>query len=82
MDNSLVSRTEIPRMQALSYKLITGISIFCIGLAFYFYWQYRAFYPSTDNAYVQANVVHIAAEVTGPLQALYITNNQPVHKNE
>ena len=36
-----------------------------IAGASYAYWRYFTLYPSTDNAYVQANIVQIAPLVTG-----------------
>ncbi len=40
------------------------------------------FYISTDNAYVNANVVHIAPRVTGQVTSLQMANNQFVEKNQ
>tara|TARA_R110000868_G_scaffold244441_1_gene500748 strand:+ start:2790 stop:3695 length:906 start_codon:yes stop_codon:yes gene_type:complete len=37
---------------------------------------YDYYYVSTDNAYVNANVVHIAPRVTGQVKATYVINNQ------
>lgn len=43
---------------------------------------YDFFYVSTDDAYVNANVVQIAPRITGQIVALYVTNNQYVHKGD
>lgn len=48
----------------------------------YFYYQYTALYPSTDDAYVQANTVQIAAQVTGPVKNIYVQDNQLVKKGQ
>ncbi len=42
--------------------LVVVVAIRRVGYA---YWRYSTLYPSTDNAYVQANIVQIAPLVTG-----------------
>ena len=42
------------------------------------YWLYGRYYISTDNAYINANVVQIAPRVTGQVIRLYVVNNQYV----
>lgn len=37
---------------------------------------------STENAYVQADVVNVASQVSGSVITLHITNNQSVHKGD
>jgi len=41
------------------------VVVVAIGGFGYAYWRYFTLYPSTDNAYVQANIVQIAPLVTG-----------------
>lgn len=43
---------------------------------------YGHYYVSTDNAYVNANIVQIAPRVTGKVNALYVRNNQYVSKDQ
>jgi membrane fusion protein, multidrug efflux system len=43
-------------------------------------WVYSQKYVSTDDAYVNADVVKIAAQVTGPISHLYVVNNEFVEK--
>lgn len=60
-------------------KLALVIIIFAgLVISSYWYWHYNALHPSTDDAYVQANVVHVAAEVTGPVSAIYVQDHQHV----
>ncbi len=47
-----------------------------------FYWAYGLFYVSTDDAYVNANVVHIAPRVTGQATKVYVSNNQYVKQGQ
>ncbi len=64
-------------------KLIPIIVLFVIilGLA-YWYIQNRKFYPSTDDAYVQANLVNIAAQVTGPIDQIQVQDHQFVKQGQ
>ena len=50
------------------------ITLICLGSLVY--WIYSKFYVSTDDAYVNANIVQIAPRVTGQVEHLYIKNNQ------
>jgi membrane fusion protein (multidrug efflux system) len=46
------------------------------------YWRYSERYVSTDDAYLNANVVQIASKVAGQVQYVYVINNQYVEKNK
>ncbi len=61
--------------------LITLATILCLS-GLYAWWQYLESHPSTENAYVNANAIPIAAQVSGPVQNLAIKNNQTVKKND
>src|SRR3990167_2894039 len=58
-----------------------GIGLAIILLA-YFTMNYFERHPSTEDAYVQANTINIAAEVTGPVLNVYIKDHQDVQKNQ
>lgn len=45
-------------------------------------WIYGEFFASTDNAYVNANVVQIAPRITGQVTTLFVTNNDYVKQNQ
>lgn len=64
-------------------KKIVGV-ILIIGLAIsgYIYIQYRAFHPSTDDAYVNAHVVHVAAQISGPVHSIAVQNYEHVAKGQ
>lgn len=46
------------------------------------YLQYRQDFPSTDDAYVQAEVARIATQINGQLSAIYVEDNQHVTKGQ
>jgi membrane fusion protein (multidrug efflux system) len=56
--------------------LISTIILVCVVSTAY--WLYEQLYVSTDDAYVNANVVQISSRVTGSMKRLYVTNNQYV----
>jgi membrane fusion protein (multidrug efflux system) len=59
-----------------------AMAIIAIGLAAaaggYAYWHYVSLYPSTDNAYLQANVVQVAATVAGVVDEVPVKSFQAV----
>lgn len=70
-------------MQAKQMKKL--FIVFFIALsAFSFagYKLYRHYYLSTDDAYVNANIVQIAPRVTGRIVKTYFNNNQYVKKDQ
>jgi len=61
----------------LSRMLLLGfIAFVCVGSLIW--WVVSRYYVSTDNAYVNANVVQISARVTGSVTALPVRDNQQV----
>lgn len=53
---------------------IIGLSAFGINM----YYQHTLKYPSTDNAYVNANLVNVAPKVGGFIKNINVTKNQHV----
>lgn len=58
---------------ALTVIALIAITIFLI---------YKHYHPSTKDAYVGANTVHVAAQVSGPAQKVKAQNYQMVHKGD
>lgn len=65
-----------PKLLALAFAGLAALLI-CA----FIYYDYSKAHPSTDNAYVQANTIYIAAQVNGPIVALNANNYQKVAKN-
>lgn len=57
------------------------IIIIIVG-GIYSYFQYNEIYPSTDDAYVKANLSTVAPKVGGFIKQLYVKNNQLVSKGQ
>ncbi|MGR8918800.1 MAG: HlyD family secretion protein [Gammaproteobacteria bacterium] len=64
-------------MRALRMLLLVAL---CLGIGYglMWYWAYREMHPTTDDAYVQAHVVDIAARVSGPVVRVYVEENDYV----
>jgi len=67
-----------PKRQFIIW-LFVGLGL---SLLVYSYFLYEKYFPNTDDAYVKAHVVDMAAEVSGPVSKIYIHNNQFVKKGE
>ncbi|GGI73435.1 hemolysin D [Shewanella hanedai] len=60
-------------------KLITIITLVVIfGTAVYFYIRHQELYPSTGDAYIHANVLYIAPQVSGRVLQVNVTDYQHV----
>jgi membrane fusion protein (multidrug efflux system) len=57
------------------------VLILAIGFGVHFWRQSKAF-VSTDNAYVNADRIELAAQVSGPITAIHIQDQQPVKKGD
>lgn len=51
--------------------------VICYGI-----FNYLEAHPSTDDAYVQANTINVAAQVTGPIANIYVKDHQLVEKDQ
>jgi membrane fusion protein, multidrug efflux system len=67
--------------EKLKHPFVWLIVAMLIGSGVYWYWNRGQRYESTDNAYVNAHVVRIAAQVTGQVIALHVDENQSVKKD-
>jgi len=48
----------------------------------YGYWRYASQFPSTDDAYVNANIININANISGQVDKLLVHDNQLVKKGQ
>jgi RND family efflux transporter MFP subunit len=46
------------------------------------YWHDRFEHPMTDDAYIQADVIRVAAQVNGPLKNIEVADNQKVRQGQ
>lgn len=55
-----------------------AVLIAAIGGGLWWYWRQSTLYPSTQDAYVGANIVTMAAQVSGQVKSVNVTENQKV----
>lgn len=68
-------------------KKVINIGILILVLAAllvggYFYYEHGEIYPSTDDAYIQANIVEISPQISGKVSTIFVQNNQRVKKGQ
>lgn len=63
---------------------ITFVAAFFVisALVWLFFMMLGHYYVSTDDAYVNAHVVHIAPRISGQITRVAVSNNQYVHKGQ
>ena len=66
----------------LRYLIIGLPVVAALAAAGWWYHVYSSRHPSTKDAYLGRHVVHMAAQVSGPLQSVLIKNNQTVQAGE
>src|SRR3989338_292721 len=77
---------QIEQGSFMNKKIVNYASLAIITTALilsgYFYWLHQQRYPSTDDAYVQAHVINIAAQVDGKIVQVLVSNQQQVNKSQ
>ena len=68
-------------MRILPLSIIAVAAVAIIGGG-YAYWRHGARYPSTDDAYVNANTVRIAPLVGGRVTQVYVRNQQHIAQGQ
>ncbi len=61
---------------------LAAAGLFLIVLTTLIFWLYSTHYVSTDDAYLNADVVRISPRLTGQVSRLYVVNNQFVKKGQ
>lgn len=64
-------------------QFLLGVAITMLAIILiYTYYLYGVFYPSTENAYVNANLITMSPKVGGYIKKVYVANNQHVKKGQ
>ena len=81
-----MSQTEQPQnnQKKRNYILLFLALFFLLSGAAYifYYYTYSQFYESTDNAYVGQNIVYVTPQVSGNVDAIYVSEMQNVKAGE
>ncbi len=65
----------------IKWTLAALVLLAAIGFGVH-YWRLSRLYVSTDNAYLNANRIEMAAQVGGPVRALWVRDQQTVKSGE
>ncbi|HUQ11216.1 MAG TPA: HlyD family secretion protein [Steroidobacteraceae bacterium] len=68
--------TKIIKWSIVGFVLIAGI------VAAIYYWHQSQLFVSTDNAYVNANRIEMATQVSGPVTRVWVRDQQTVRAGE
>ncbi|PWY54407.1 HlyD family secretion protein [Legionella qingyii] len=86
MSNSIIIKKSIThrlRNRIVQWKrFLIGSSVTLTALAVVYFWFNSQQYVSTEDAYINGNIVQIASRVTGQVKHLYVDNNQFVKKGQ
>lgn len=76
--------SALPSAKGFNYKKTIALVLIFVVLALVVvaYWLYSLTSVSTDDSYVNANVVQVSARVTGQVLELDVENNQAVKQGE
>jgi membrane fusion protein (multidrug efflux system) len=72
-----VARNRISPAKLVKWSIAAIVLLVAIGIGIH-YWRLSQLFVSTDNAYVNANRIEIAAQVSGPVSSLFIQDQQHV----
>ncbi len=64
-------------MKRLKAIAVAGM-LAAIAVGLLLFWRHDERYPSTNDAYIGANIIYVAAQVTGQVATVVVTENQPV----
>ncbi len=63
-------------------RIVVGIIIALVIIVTGSYFYHARYYPSTDDAYIDANIAYIAPQVTGQVLEVAVTNHQAVNAGD
>ena len=72
---------RISPAKIIKWTLAALVLVAAIGFGVH-YWRLSRLYVSTDNAYLNANRIELAAQVSGPVRALWVRDQQTVEYGE
>lgn len=64
-------------------KAIAVVAILAsIAVGLFLFWRHEERYPTTNDAYVGANIIYVAAQVTGQVSDVAVIDNQPIRAGD
>lgn len=81
--SNITSSQRLPQVDRRWQRLIaTLVLVALMAGGTYVYWRNSVYYPSTENAYLQANIVRIAPLVTGVVSEVNVKDNQRIQAGD
>ena len=62
--------------------LILVATVAIIGVGLWFWWEHERIFPSTDDAYLKANIITISPQVGGRVETVAVVENQYVEAGD
>ncbi|MEP7074962.1 MAG: efflux RND transporter periplasmic adaptor subunit [Acidobacteriota bacterium] len=62
--------------------IIGGVGLFVVALIGLVYWLYARQFESTDDAFIDGDIVQVSPKVSAYVTKIYVKNNQFVHKGD
>lgn len=87
----MTSDTQAPSTTDISYPqkkstikqyVVLFIVIAIFAAAITYYWHYSEQHPSTDDAYVHAEILSVAPQISGPILEIHVDDFQHVNKGD
>jgi membrane fusion protein, multidrug efflux system len=82
-----VTAEEVPEVEVKPRRrwgrilIMLSVPLILVGVGLYF-WLTSGRFVSTDNAYVQQDMVSVSTEVNGPIAEVLVHDNQYVHRGD
>jgi membrane fusion protein (multidrug efflux system) len=73
--------TSPGRLQRYRWPLLLLATLTVVLATGWYLWQ-RTYYPATDDAYLNANVIRVAAQVGGPISRVAVVDQQAVQAGD
>lgn len=77
-----MGREEVPGRIRTIRALVTIGAVVVAGLLVFWWWEEQRINPTTDDAFVQADIVGVAAQVSGPIVRTHVVDNQRVERGD
>ncbi|MFT3743640.1 MAG: efflux RND transporter periplasmic adaptor subunit [Pyrinomonadaceae bacterium] len=61
---------------------IIAVAVLVVGITGFAYWMYARQFESTDDAFIEGDIVQISPKVSAYVGKIYVRNNQFVHKGD
>lgn len=71
-----------PARKSRKPLVIVGVVALIAAVGGFFYWLHARKFESTDDAFIEGNVVQVSPKIAAYISKIYVNNNQPVKKGD